>query len=82
MKIPKLCGRKFRKLSETTDKELSSLETAAANVAMIQFSKKYPQFNVVDNVQTFNKILDETIWVINAFLMELDKIDNVEEDSE
>ena len=67
-------------MSETTDKELNSMETAAANVAMIQFAKKYPQFNVVDNVQTFNKILDETIWVINAFLMELDKIENLEEE--
>ena len=69
-------------MSETTDKELNSMETAAANVAMIQFARKYPQFNVVDNVQTFNKVLDEVIWVVNTFLMELDKIENVQEDSE
>ena len=67
-------------MSETTDKELNSMETAAANVAMIQFAKKYPQFNVVDNVQTFNKVLDEVIWVVNTFLMELDKIENLVED--
>lgn len=63
----------------TTDEPLNTLETAAANVAMIQFAKKYPQFNVVDNVQTFNKILDETIWIINTFLMEVDKLENLEE---
>lgn len=68
-------------MSETTDNEapLNQLETAAANVAMIQFARKYPQFNVVDNVQTFNKILDEVVWVVNTFLMELDKLENGEE---
>lgn len=69
-------------MNETTDKdELNSMETAAANVAMIQFARKYPQFNVQDNVQTFNKVLDEVIWVVNTFLMELDKIENVEDES-
>lgn len=62
----------------TTEEPLNPLETAAANVAMIQFARKYPQFNVVDNVQTFNKILDETIWVVNTFLMELDKLENLD----
>lgn len=66
-------------MNETTD-ELSDIEKAAANVAMIQFAKKYPQFNIVDNKSTFDKICDETIWVINAFLMELDRVSNGEEE--
>jgi hypothetical protein len=68
-------------LNETTD-ELSDIEKAAANVAMIQFAKKYPQFNIVDNKATFDKIFDETVWTINTFLMELDRVSNGEEQSD
>ncbi len=68
-------------MNETTD-DLNDLEKAAANVAMIQFSKKYPQFNLTDNKATFDKILDETIWTINTFLTELDKLSNGDEEED